>query len=174
MAEGTSTRGRQPLPAAKRAPQVRYSPGVAREICARIAAGESWRSISKSASVPSYSTFSHWKKRRPEFAAAVARAQDGFAGKPMSAKALQASARLMSDLAMRTLAKIMEGDGQDSARLAAAREVLDRAHGKPKPAVKAQAKAPEKSGDMTVIVKRYSDVTPEDEAEHDATQALFE
>ena len=94
--------------------------------------------------------------------------------KPMTAKALQASARRMSDLALQTLAKIMEGDGQDSAKLAAAREVLDRGHGKPKPAAKSKAKAPPKAEAMTVIVKRYSDVTPEDEAEHDATQALFE
>ncbi|HLZ75529.1 hypothetical protein [Phenylobacterium sp.] len=92
----------------------------------------------------------------------------------MSAKVLQASARQMSDLALETLAAIMRGDGQDSAKLAAAREVLDRGHGKPKPAAKEKAKAPPKAGGMTVIVKRYSDVTPEDEAEHDATQALFE
>ena len=182
MAKGTSARGGQTPPAPNtarskgRARQVRYTKAVASEICTRLAAGESWRSISKSNSVPGDSTFFHWQKHRPEFAQAVARARarGRGAGKPMTAKALQASARQMSDLAMETLAKIMEGDGQDSARLAAAREVLDRAHGKPKPAVTAKAKASAKAGDMTVIVKRYSDVTPEDEAEHDATQALFE
>jgi hypothetical protein len=92
----------------------------------------------------------------------------------MSAKALQKEAREMSKLALETLAAIMKGDGQDSAKLAAAREVLDRGHGKPKPAPKEKAKASPKAEAMTVIVKRYSDVTPEDEAEHDATQALFE
>ncbi|MGZ3401992.1 MAG: hypothetical protein ACXWKN_01025 [Phenylobacterium sp.] len=96
------------------------------------------------------------------------------ASKPMSAKTLQASARQMSELALQTLAEIMQGDGQDSAKLAAAREVLDRGHGKPKPAAKATPKTPPKAAGMTVIVKRYSDITPEDEAEHDATQALFE
>jgi hypothetical protein len=38
---------------------------------------------------------------------------------------------------------------------------------------KKAAKAPAKASGMTVIVKRFTDVTPEDEAEHDATQALF-
>ena len=94
--------------------------------------------------------------------------------KAMNAKDLKAAAQGMSALALTTLAKIMEGTGQDSARLAAAREVLDRGHGKPKPAPKEKAKASPKAEAMTVIVKRYSDVTPEDEAEHDATQALFE
>jgi hypothetical protein len=92
----------------------------------------------------------------------------------MSAKALQKEARGMSKLALETLAAIMKGDGQDSAKLAAAREVLDRGHGKPKPAAKTKAKAPPKAVGMTVIVKRFGDVTAQDEAEHDATQALFE
>ena len=92
----------------------------------------------------------------------------------MSAKALTKEAQGMSKLALETLAAIMRGDGQDSAKLAAAREVLDRAHGKPKPAPKArpkpQLKAPEA---MTVIVKRFSDITPEDEAEADETEARY-
>lgn len=78
----------------------------------------------------------------------------------------------MSALALETLAAIMQGTGQDSTKLAAAREVLDRAHGKPKaaprPKPKPQIKAPEA---MTVIVKRFTDVTPEDEAEADETEA---
>ena len=62
---------------------------------------------------------------------------------PMTATALQKEARGMSMLALETLAAIMRGDGQDSAKLAAAREVLDRAHGKPKPAPKPRSKPPE-------------------------------
>jgi len=95
--------------------------------------------------------------------------------KAMGAKDLKAAAQEMSRLALGTLAKIMEGEGTDSVKLAAAREVLDRAHGKPKPATKAKARSPKDpaKGPMTVIVKRFSDVTPEDEAEHDATEALF-
>ena len=93
----------------------------------------------------------------------------------MNLKTLKAKAQGMSGKALDTLAAIMDGQGQDSVKLAAAREVLDRAHGKPKPAAKPgvrKAKDPSKGG-MTVIVKRFSDVTPEDEAEHDATEALF-
>ena len=50
--------------------------------------------------------------------------------KPMDAAGLKAAARRMSELALKTLTDIMEGKGQDSVKLAAAREVLDRGHGK--------------------------------------------
>jgi hypothetical protein len=80
----------------------------------------------------------------------------------------------MSQLALETLAAIMQGDGQDSAKLAAAREVLDRAHGKPKPAPKPRSKPQSKAPEgMTVIVKRFSEVTPQDEAEADETEARY-
>jgi len=84
--------------------------------------------------------------------------------KPMDAKALKAAAQGMSSLAMGTLAKIMEGEGTDTVKLAAAREVLDRAHGKPKPAAKPKsaAKAPS-GGDVTVVIKRFTDA-PDPEA----------
>lgn len=94
--------------------------------------------------------------------------------KSMSPKALQLKAQELTGLALDTLEAIMKGTGQDAVKLAAAREVLDRAHGRPRPAtVKKPAKTPAKAGGMTVIVKRFTDVTAEDEAEHDATQALF-
>ncbi|MBS0361906.1 MAG: hypothetical protein JSR98_11025 [Proteobacteria bacterium] len=87
------------------------------------------------------------------------------------AKILQKEARDLSDLALRTLKGIMEGDGQATAKLAAAREVLDRAYGKPKPAAKPKVKASNKGdGGLTVIVKRFSDITPEEEAAADATE----
>jgi len=88
----------------------------------------------------------------------------------MSAKALREAAQKLNRLALDTLAEIMRGEGQDSARLAAAREVLDRAHGKPKPATKAKAAKPKADRGLTVIVKRFSDVTPEEEAAADATE----
>lgn len=85
--------------------------------------------------------------------------------KPMSAKALKDAARGMSDLAMQTLAQIMSGTGQDSTKLAAAREVLDRGHGKPKPPAKAKARARKASpsGEMTVVIKRFTEA-PDPEA----------
>jgi hypothetical protein len=90
---------------------------------------------------------------------------------PMTATALKKEARGMSTLALKTLAAIMRGKGQASVKLAAAREVLDRAHGKPKSgAPKAKAAKASASGGMTVIVKRFCDVTPEEEAAADATE----
>lgn len=99
----------------------------------------------------------------------------GDKAKSTGAKDLRLKAQELSGLALDTLGDIMKGTGQDAVKLAAAREVLDRAHGRPRPApTKKAAKAPAKGGGgMTVIVKRFTDVTPEDEAEHDATQALF-
>jgi hypothetical protein len=79
---------------------------------------------------------------------------------------LRRKAQALSALALDTLAIIMRSEGQDSVRLAAAREVLDRAHGRPKLGEPEVA-----SGGMTVIVKRFSDVTAQEEAEADATEA---
>ena len=73
---------------------------------------------------------------------------------------LRRKAQALSGLALETLAKIMRSEGQDSVRLAAAREVLDRAHGRPK--LGEPEAAP---GGMTVIVKRFSDVTDAEVAE---------
>lgn len=73
---------------------------------------------------------------------------------------LRRKAQALSGLALETLAAIMRSEGQDSVRLAAAREVLDRGHGRPK--LGEPAGAPE---GMTVIVKRFSDVTDAEVAE---------
>lgn len=85
--------------------------------------------------------------------------------KPMDAAGLKAAARRMSELALKTLTDIMEGKGQDSVKLAAAREVLDRGHGKPKPASKAKARKPKTpaQGEVTVVIKRFTDA-PDPEA----------
>ena len=90
----------------------------------------------------------------------------------MSAKALREEAQRMNALALKTLGELMDGVGQDSVKLAAAREVLDRAHGKPKgagPKARRTTRAPAKRG-MTVIVKRFSEVTPEEQAAADETE----
>jgi hypothetical protein len=156
---------------------VRYRKRVVREICKRIADGAVWQQIAGAESMPSHGTFYVWLRRHPEFAQAVEEARETAlhrrVGNPWSGKVLQRSAREMSDLALDTLASIMQGDGRDSTKLAAAREVLDRGHGRPKPAAKRKAKAPPRAEAMTVIVKRFSDVTPEDEAEADETEARY-
>jgi hypothetical protein len=66
----------------------------------------------------------------------------------------------MSRLALETLEAIMRGDGQDTVRLAAAREVLDRGHGRPK--LGAADAEPE---GLTVLVQRFTDADPNLEAE---------
>ena len=94
-----------------------------------------------------------------------------MASEPMSADDLRKEARKLSGLALNTLKAIMVGDGQDSVKLAAAREVLDRSHGKPKAAgAKAKAAKVAAKPGMTVIVKRFSEVTPEEQAAADATE----
>ena len=63
--------------------------------------------------------------------------------------------------ALETLAKLMLDEATPATiRLAAAREVLDRGHGRPKLGAAEEIEA----GGMTVIVKRYSDVTDEEKA----------
>jgi hypothetical protein len=76
---------------------------------------------------------------------------------------LRKKAQALSGLALETLAKIMRGEDQASIRLAAAREVLDRGHGRPKLGDPASI-----DDGLTVIIKRFSDVTEAEEAEVEA------
>lgn len=72
---------------------------------------------------------------------------------------IRAAAQQLAPAALETLGEIMRGKGSDTARLAAAREVLDRAHGK------ARARS-EGGGDddeqVTVVVRRFGDRQEED------------
>jgi hypothetical protein len=90
------------------------------------------------------------------------------ASPPSPEVSLRKRAQKMSVLALETLGKIMEGEGQTAVQLAAAREVLDRGYGRPK-----LGAASEGAEGMTVIVKQFTDVTAQDEAEADATEAMF-
>lgn len=71
---------------------------------------------------------------------------------------LRGRAQRLSAVALQTLESIMKGDGQDSVRLAAAREVLDRGHGRPK-ATGAEAD----DGGITVVVRRFTDESDDTE-----------
>jgi len=53
----------------------RYGPGVAREICERLAQGEIWAQIAGTGRLPSYWMLYYWKGKHPEFAAAVEEAR---------------------------------------------------------------------------------------------------
>lgn len=57
----------------------RYSGALARKICARLAQGEVWHVMCRDRGMPSYTTFYEWKKRHPDFAAAVLAAQEAAA-----------------------------------------------------------------------------------------------
>jgi hypothetical protein len=86
-----------------------------------------------------------------------------------TAKDIQAAARELSLAAIATLKAVLEGDSPPTAKVAAAREVLSRAHGKVKvPRPRGKEKARRRP--VTVIVKRFSDVTPEEEAAAEATE----
>lgn len=65
---------------------------------------------------------------------------------------LRDQARALSGLALETLAAILRGDGGDTAKIAAAREVLDRAHGKTKADEKAVAPKA-----LTVVIRRFGE-----------------
>jgi len=54
---------------------VRYGPGVAREICERLARGEIWGQIAGTGRLPSYCALYVWKRKHPEFAAVVEEAR---------------------------------------------------------------------------------------------------
>lgn len=57
----------------------RYSGAMTRKICARLAQGEVWHLMCRERGMPSYTTFYEWKKRYPDFAAAVLAAQEAAA-----------------------------------------------------------------------------------------------
>jgi hypothetical protein len=75
--------------------------------------------------------------------------------KGLAARTLQSESRKLAEQALSTLAKIMKGEGQDSVRLAAAREVLDRGYGRTK--LGAADRKAEGGGPYTVVVQRFSD-----------------
>lgn len=74
---------------------------------------------------------------------------------------LRRTAQKKGGKALATLAQLMLDEKTPATiRLAAAREVLDRGHGRPKLGAGEEIEG----GGMTVIVKRYSDVTDEEKA----------
>ena len=70
---------------------------------------------------------------------------------PMSAPQLRAEAQKLSAAALKALESIMAGEGQDSVRLAAAGEVLDRGYGRPKP-----GGAEDESDPLTVVIRQFT------------------
>jgi len=81
--------------------------------------------------------------------------------RPTPESKLRKQAQTYGFVALDTLSKLMLDEKAPAPiRLSAAREVLDRGHGRPK---LGSGEAVEDGG-LTVIVKRYSDVTDEEKA----------
>lgn len=57
----------------------RYGRELTRKICERLANGELWHRMAGEPGMPAYATFYDWKRRHPEFAEAVAAAQEAAA-----------------------------------------------------------------------------------------------
>lgn len=53
-----------------------YTPQIGREICNRLALGESLRSICRSGHIPDRQTITNWATRDADFAASIARARE--------------------------------------------------------------------------------------------------
>ena len=54
----------------------RYGEEITREICERIAGGDSWFKIANTGNMPSYATLYDWQRKHPEFAEALAQARE--------------------------------------------------------------------------------------------------
>ena len=70
---------------------VRYTPELGREICARVAAGESQHALAREPGMPSRRTFRDWALREPEFGAA-------FEAAKLAGRARQIAADREADL----------------------------------------------------------------------------
>lgn len=73
-----------------------------------------------------------------------------------SFREIREAAQRLAPAALETLGEIMRGTGSDSARLAAAREVLDRAHGKARS--RGEGGGDEEQEEVTVVVRRFGDL----------------
>ena len=147
-----------------------YTPEIGEEICSRIANGESLKAIGQDPEMPCAATVLNWAKRYPKFGDAYAQAR-AFMADVLFDEAREVAlattsgnvwvGRLQFDVIRWMTARMAPKkycervlvEAEVSARRA--EEDLDRAP-------------------MTVIVRRFSDVTPEEEAEADATEARAE
>jgi hypothetical protein len=87
---GRSKRPPTGKPTGRAGGRIRYSPGLAEEICARIAGGESLAAVTRRPDMPSPSTIRYWRGKFPAFAEAIAQAWESAralkAGQPVFAE----------------------------------------------------------------------------------------
>ena len=147
-----------------------YRQEVGEAICERLAEGESLTAIARDANLPSYGTIYRWLSRHPEFQQMYVEAREIQAHHYFDeARDVAQAATPGSVWVSRLQFDIIRWQ---TARLAphkyCERLLVDAAIS----ARRAQEDPTREP--MTVIVKRFCDVTPEDEAEADATEAWFE
>ncbi|HEX3367212.1 hypothetical protein [Phenylobacterium sp.] len=156
-----------------------YTPELGEAICQRLSDGESLLAITRGPAMPGAPTIFRWVRQYPEFEA-------------MYVTARQEQADYLLDEAREVaLAATPKSVWADRLRFDTIRWMTARLAPKKycKPillvreaaqirAEEAEAKrdrlAENEGGGMTVIVKRFCDVTPEDEAEADATERAYE
>jgi hypothetical protein len=147
-----------------------YTPEIGEEICARIAGGESLKAIGADPEMPCAATVLNWAARYPEFGDAYAQAR------AFMADVLFDEAREVALAA--TSGNVWVGRLQfDVIRWMTARMAPKKYCERVLVEAEVSARRAEDNPDrapMTVIVKRFSDVTPEEEAAHDATEARAE
>jgi hypothetical protein len=146
-----------------------YRPELGEMICERLAGGESLTSIARDEGLPTYATILRWVSRHADFQEMYVQAREIQAHYYFDeARDVAQAATPNSVWVSRLQFDIIRWQ---TARLAphkyCERVLVDAAI-----SARRMDEDP-RSQPMTVIVKRFSDVTPEDEAEHDATQAAF-
>jgi transposase-like protein len=146
-----------------------YRPELGEMICERLAGGESLTSIARDEGLPTYATIMRWVNRHPDFQEMYVQAREIQAhyyfdeARDVARAATAGSvwvSRLQFDIIRWQTARLAPHKYCERVLVEAA--ISSR-----------RMEEDPRSQPMTVIVKRYSDVTPEDEAEHDATQAAF-
>ena len=146
-----------------------YRPALGETICERLAEGESLTSIARDEGLPTYATILRWVSRHPDFQEMYVQAREIQAhyyfdeARDVAKAATPGSvwvSRLQFDIIRWQTARLAPHKYSERVLVDAAISAR-RAEDDPR------------LQPMTVIVKRYSDVTPQDEAEHDATQAAF-
>jgi len=150
-----------------------YTPEIGEAVCARIAGGESLKSIGADPQMPCAATVLNWAKTYPEFGDAYAQAR-AFMADVLFDEAREVAlaattgnvwvGRLQFDVIRWMTARM--APKKYCERLVVEAEVAAR---RAEEAAADPGRAP-----MTVIVKRFSDVTPQDEAEAAATEAWYE
>lgn len=140
-----------------------YNLTKARAICERIANGETATSIGQDPDMPCFGTIMAWLKRHPEFADMYAVARQTFADfmfdEARDVARASTHATVWSDRLQFDTIRWM------TARMAP-KKYCERVMVEAEIAARRDAEDPDRAG-MTVIVKSFADVTPEEEAAAD-------